>query len=265
MPISDVAKNIEKFALTNSPAILTATAVTGSITAAVLTGQASFKAARLIAEAENERIYDGEDAIALRGPLEAKEKFELVWMLYIPAVAVGVTTIGSIIMANQIGTRRTAAMAAAYSVSEKAFGEYREKIVTRFGEKKEQGVRDEIAQDRVMANPPSDKQLIMVGESEVLCYDQFSGRYFNSTMENIKQAQNELNFQIINENYASLNDFYDQLGMPTIEIGDEFGWSCDNKVDIRFSTVFSTDQRPCIAIDYTTQPHQHYSRVFPQY
>ncbi|WNM72431.1 hypothetical protein SEA_MOSSY_52 [Gordonia phage Mossy] len=263
MPITDVAKNIEKFAIANSPAILTATAVTGTITAAVLTGQASFKASRLIAETEVNRGLSTEEGLPVL--LDTKEKVELVWTLYIPAVSVGITTVAAIVMANQIGTRRTAAMAAAYSVSEKAFGEYREKVVTKLGEKKEQGVRDEIAQDRVMANPPTTQQVMMVGDGEVLCFDQFSGRYFNSSMESIRQAQNDLNFQIINENYASLNDFYDMLGMPTIEIGDEFGWSADNKVDIRFSTTFSTDQRPCIAIDYTTQPHQHYSKVFPSY
>lgn len=264
MSISDIAKNVEKFAVTNSPAILTATAVTGTITMAVLTGQATFKAARLIAEAENE-LVPGESSVEPHGPLETKEKVELVWTLYIPAVGVGITTVAAIVMANQIGTRRTAAMAAAYSVSEKAFGEYREKVVTKLGEKKEQGVRDEIAQDIVTANPPTQQQIVMIGEGDVLCYDQFSGRYFKSSMENLKQAQNEMNLQIINENYASLNDFYDQVGLDTIEIGDEFGWSTDNKVDLRFSTTFSTDQRPCIVIDYTTSPHQHYSKVFPSY
>ncbi|QDH85280.1 membrane protein [Gordonia phage Kenosha] len=265
MSISDIAKNVEKFAVTNSPAILTATAVTGTITVAVLTGQASFKAARLIAEAESEKVQVAPDAVDVRGPLETKEKVELVWTLYIPAIGVGVTTVAAIVMANQIGTRRTAAMAAAYSVSEKAFGEYREKVVTKLGEKKEMAVRDEIAQDRVTANPPTQQQIVMIGEGDVLCYDHFSGRYFKSSMENLKQAQNEMNAQIIQENYASLNDFYDQVGLDTIEIGDEFGWSVDNLVDLRFSTTFSTDQRPCIAIDYTTQPHQHYSKVFPSY
>ncbi|QFP94931.1 membrane protein [Gordonia phage OhMyWard] len=263
MPITDVAKNIEKFAIANSPAILTATAVTGTITVAVLTGQASFKAARLIAEAEVEPAVSGESEFPQ--VLDTKEKVELVWTLYIPAVTVGITTIGAIIMANQIGYRRTAAMAAAYSVSEKAFGEYRDKVVTKLGEKKEQGVRDEIAQDRVDANPPTSQQVMMVGTNEVLFYDTFSGRYFSSSMENIRQAQNDLNFQIINENYASLNDFYDEVGLDTIEIGDEFGWSADAKFEVRFSTTLSADQRPCIVIDYTTHPHQHYNKVFPAY
>ncbi|QJD49625.1 membrane protein [Gordonia phage Secretariat] len=263
MSLSEIAKSVEKFAITNSPAILTATAVTGTVSVAVLTGKASFKAARLIAEAEAEKIQVAPDAIDVRGPLETREKVELVWTLYIPAVSVGATTIMAMIAANQIGTRRTAAMAAAYSVTEKAFGEYREKVVTKLGEKKEQGVRDEIAQDRVSANPPSSTQLVMVGDNEVLCYDQFSGRYFNSTMEKIKQGQNNINFRIINENYASLNDFYEEIGLDMLDVGDEFGWSTDRKLEVQISTVLSTDQRPCIAINYYTAPFKDYNVSYP--
>lgn len=262
MSLSDIAKSIEKFALNNSPALLTATAVTGTVTVAVLSGKASFKAAQLIAEAESEIIWNDEEEM-VRRQLEPKEKFELVWALYIPAVSVGMTTIFAIIAANQIGTRRTAAMAAAYSVSDKAFSEYREKVVEKLGQKKEQNVRDEIAQDRVTANPPTQQQILMVGDSEVLCYDQFSGRYFNSSMETIKQGQNDTNYQIINEGYASLNDFYDRIGLEHLNVGDEFGWSTDKPLEVKISTVLSTDQRPCISVDYHTTPFKDYYVSFP--
>ncbi|QGJ88029.1 membrane protein [Gordonia phage Avazak] len=263
MPISDVAKSIEKFALNNSPAILTSVAVTGTLTTAVLAGQASFKAARLIAEAENEVLDEDATSVKLRGPIENKEKVQLVWTLYIPTATACLTTVMAIVAVNQIGSRRTAAMAAAYSVTEKAFGEYREKVVTKLGEKKEQAVRDEIAQDRVDANPPTPQQLIMVGDAEVLCYDQFSGRYFNSTMETIKQGQNDINFQIINEGYASLNDFYESIGLEHLNVGDEFGWSTDKKLEVKISTVLSKDSRPCIAVDYYTTPFKDYYVSYP--
>ncbi|QKY78719.1 membrane protein [Gordonia phage Gill] len=257
MPISDVAKSIEKFALNNSPAILTSVAVTGTLTTAVLAGQASFKAARLIAEEEN-KLFDEKQET-----LENKEKVQLVWTLYIPTATACLTTVMAIVAVNQIGSRRTAAMAAAYSVTEKAFGEYREKVVTKLGEKKEQAVRDEIAQDRVDANPPTPQQLIMVGDTEVLCYDQFSGRYFNSTMETIKQGQNDINFQILNEGYASLNDFYEAIGLEHLNVGDEFGWSTDKKLEVKISTVLSKDSRPCIAVDYYTTPFKDYYVSYP--
>lgn len=263
MSITDFAKSIEKFALTNSPALLTATAVTGTITVGILTGKASFKAASLIAEAESEVMWNDEEEI-VRRKLEPKEKVELVWHLYIPAVTVGISTIAAIVYANQIGTRRTAAMAAAYSVSDKAFTDYRHKVVEKLGAKKEQGVRDEVAQDRVNENPPTKQQVLMVGDNEVLCYDQFSGRYFQSTMETIKQSQNDINFQIINEGYANLNDYYEKVGLETISMGDEFGWSTESPLEVAISTVLSTDQRPCISVDFHTTPHKDYCVSFPR-
>ena len=154
-------------------------------------------------------------------------------------------------------------MTAAYSVSDKAFSEYREKVVEKLGQKKEQNVRDEIAQDRVTANPPTQQQILMVGDSEVICYDQFSGRYFNSSMETIKQGQNDTNYQIINEGYASLNDFYDRIGLDHLNVGDEFGWSTDKPLEVKISTVLSTDQRPCISVDYHTTPFKDYYVSFP--
>lgn len=259
MPISDVAKNIEKFALNNSPAILTSIAVTGTLTTAVLAGKASFKAAAIIAEAEADKAASYEDT----EPLTRNEKAALVWTAYIPAAGSCITTILAIVAVNQIGSRRTAAMAAAYSMTEKAFGEYREKVVTKFGEKKSRDVDDEIAQDRVNANPPSQKQLVMIGDNEVLCYDQFSGRYFNSTMDKIRKACNDINFRILHRDYANLNDFYEELGLDTVNMGDEYGWDTGSKLELRISTVLSTDDRPCIAIDYNTAPFKDYSVSFP--
>ena len=189
MSLSDLAKNVEKFTVANSPAILTGVAVAGTVTVAVLSGKASYKAAQLIAEAELPRLEQatltGED-----WELEAVEKVKLVWMLYIPAAGVCITTIVAMIAANQIGTRRTAAMAAAYTVSERAFGEYREKIIEKIGPKKEIDARDEIAQERVDRNPVSNS-LVVVNDREVLCFDQHSGRYFNSDMETLKKAEQQ--------------------------------------------------------------------------
>lgn len=260
MSIYDLAKNIEKFTVANSPAILTGVAVTGTITAAVLTGKASYKAAQLIAEAEAPRLEQstltGED-----WELEASEKVQLVWTLYVPAVSVCVTTIVAMIAANQIGSKRTAAMAAAYTISEKAYGEYREKIVEKLGVNKEQTARDEIAQERVDSYPVSEQQVVMLNEREVLCYDQYSGRYFNSDMETIKKAQNDLNYLILRETYANLNDFYDRIGLDTLPVGDDVGWSSNKQMELIFSTVMSRDQRPCIAIDFTVTPVKDYYRA----
>lgn len=200
MTMQDLAKHIERVAVDNAPAILTAVGVTGTVTTAIFAGRGAFKAAELIREKE-----------AVEGTADdAKQRLidrtKLTWTLYIPAVGVGSATVACILFANQIGTRRAAAMAAAYSMSEKAFTEYREKIVEKIGESKEQEAHDELMQEAVERTPMGN-QVIMMSDREVLCFDKYTGRYFKSSMEDLKQAQNNTNYQMIRENYASLNDF----------------------------------------------------------
>lgn len=248
-----MAKHVERVAVNNSPAILTAIGVTGTVTTAIFASKASFKAADIIREMESEEGTpdDPKQRLVVRT--------KATWQLYIPAVGVGTATIACIVFANQIGTRRTAAMAAAYSMSEKAFTEYREKIIEKVGETKEQEARDEIAQERVERNPLG-SQVIVMNDREVLCFDQYTGRYFNSNMETLKQAQNRINYRMIRENYASLNDFYDYIGLEWVPTGDDLGWNSDQMLEISFTTVLSDDQRPCIAIDFHTVPVRNFYR-----
>lgn len=251
MKIQGLAKHIERVAVENTPAILTAIGVTGTVTTAIFASKGSFKAAELIREEEaaNGTAEDPKQRLV--------DRARLTWTCYIPAVGVGTATIACIVFANQIGTRRAAAMAAAYTMSEKAFTEYREKIVEKIGESKEQEARDEIAQERVERNPLG-SQVIVMQEREVLCFDQYTGRYFNSSMEDLKQAQNKINYRMIRENYASLNDFYDFIGLDWVPTGDDLGWNSDQLLELRFSTVLSEDQRPCIAIDFSTVPVRNF-------
>src|SRR5205814_1440714 len=116
-------------------------------------------------------------------------------------VAAGVGTIGAIIFANRISSKRAAALAAAYAISEGRFSEYKEKMKEKMGIQKEKKFADEITQERVNANPPTGSVLVL-GAGDVLCRDEFTGRYFRSTVETIKRAENEVNHEIMHSGYA---------------------------------------------------------------
>lgn len=253
MTLLDLAKKAEKLAVDNSPTILTVLGVTGVVTTAFLTGKASFKAANIIAD-EQYRL----DLFEKSHPLEPKEKFILVWKAYIPAVGTGVLSIVCIVGANHIGSRRAAAVAAAYTISEKAFTEYKDKVVERMGAPKEQDLRDEIAQDRVNRNPSGERNIIVTGRGEVLCYDAFSDRYFESSMEELKKAQNDINYKILSEMYASLGDFYDKIGLASTSYSEEVGWTTDIPLELMLSGTLSEDQRPCISMDFRKAPIRDY-------
>jgi hypothetical protein len=253
MTLTKRIKQFEKIVQDNSPTILTGVAVAGTVTTAILSGRASFKAADLIWEAEN-------DPATPKLPLDLKAKFKLVGTLYIPAAGVCTLTIGSIIMANRIGNRRAAALAAAYALSEKAMTEYKDKVIDRIGETKEQAIRDEIAQDQV-AQTPGSNSVVLIGNGDILCFDAYSGRYFQSRVETIKKAENELNHQILNDMYASLTDWYTLLGLPRIEVSDEVGWNVDKLLEIKLTSVLSEDDRPCLSVNFNVTPVRGYYKM----
>jgi len=247
MNLGVLARQAEKLIADNSPTILTAIGVTGSVTAAYLTGTATFKAADLIRE-HNHELDISDQWMA------PKEKFRLIWKLYIPAAGTLVLTGAAIICANRIGARRAAALATAYTFSERAFAEYKDKVVETIGANKEQKVRDEIAQDRVTANPPSSSQVVVVA-GDVLCQEALTGRYFISSMETLKKAQNDTNYQIMRETYAALSDFYYRIGLPPTAQSDNMGWNSDMKLlELKFSTAISEDQRPVLVFDFEVVP-----------
>lgn len=258
MNITGLINRAGQLANANSTTILTAMGVSGTMTTAYLAGRASWKASDLVRK-EEDRIY----ALTVNPQdLTTKEKAKLVWPLYIPAAATGATTIASIILANQIASKKITALVAASGVTERAFQEYKAKVVEKLGQTKDVAVRDAVAQDRVNQNPIGTKEIILAGTGEILCFDLYSGRYFQSTVEEIKRAENKLNFDIFHHMYASLSSFYDEIGLPPTSVSDEVGWSTDQMVDIQISTVMSTDNRPCAAIDFSPMPQPNYQRLY---
>jgi hypothetical protein len=257
--ITDVLKDARFFAHENKSVLLTAIGVVGTVSTAVLTGRASWKAAELV-QREEEIIQDDPDLP--RFALQTKERINLVWTLYIPPIGVGALTIASIVLANRVDAQKAAALAAAYGVSERTLQEYKEKVVERLGEKKEQAIRDEIDQDRLAKNPVQDRQVIIAGTGEVLCYDNISGRYFQSSMEELRQAENKVNYELVHHNQASLSFFYDQVGLPPTRHSDEVGWNSNNLLEINYSTQMSTDNRPCIVVDFVVGPITGYGNLY---
>lgn len=250
MGILGLAKRLQKLMVDNSPVILTAIGVTGVVTTAYLTGKASIKAYRILEE--NEITHD---------PLTPREKVALTWTCYIPPAMAAVATVAAIITANRVESRRAAALAVVYSLSEKAFEEYRSKVIEKMGEKKEQALRDEVAQDRISRQVGS-REIIVTGNGSVLCHDAFTGRYFLCDHETIRRAENDINHRVIHDSYASLSDLYDLLGLAHTSFSDEVGWNLDKLLDIDISaTLTEGTQKPCMVIDFKVAPVRHYDRL----
>lgn len=228
----------------HSPSILTAMGVSGVVTTAYLTHQATWSAYEIIAH--DESITGAEEDPKTR----LKNRARLVWRMYIPPVISGTATIVCIVTASRIEHRRVAAATAAYSLTERAFSEYKDKVVDKFGATKEQQVRDEVAADRMNANPPANTGVIVTGQGNVLCCELYTGRYFESDMEKLRRAQNDINAKLLKHDYCHLADFYYILGIPYTSNSHEVGWESSRQMELEFTTAMSDDGRPCIAFEY---------------
>lgn len=258
MNVGAALARMSKLMTDNSPTILAGLGVAGVLSTAYLTGRATVKAMEVIrAEEEDARRSTGDADYECH----ARRKLELTWQFFIPAAGSAVATVAFIVAANRIGARRAAALAAAYVVSERAFEEYRDKIVDRVGGRKEQSYRDEIAQDRVNRRPPPENLVWDETANSVLCCDLFTGRYFLSDMETIRRAQNDINYQINASYYASLSDFYDRIGLEHTSMSDDFGWNADKSCELHFSTAMTPFGKPCLTFDFTVVPIRGYSRL----
>lgn len=252
--------NRAKFLLNdNSVVILTGAAVVGTAATAVLTGRATFKAAEIIQKEKEDLQLEIEFPTEEDVYISKTEKFKLVWPQYVPPVAMGVATIACIVTANRITSKKIAALVVASGVSERALSEYKAKVLEKLGERQETAIRDEIAQDRVTNNPPS-QQVIIAGSGDVLCFEPLTGRYFTSTVEDIKRAENKVNFEILHYDSCSLSHFFEEIGLPPTTYSDLVGWNVSIRPEVTFSTTMSEDKRPCLVLSFNHMPTMEYDK-----
>lgn len=178
-------------------------------------------------------------------------KIKKVAPLYIPSVVITGVGIAQIICSRNITNNKIAAVATAYTVSETALKTYKDKVKTIVKPEKYEEIKREVASEKLKKDPLKDKEVIMTNNSDVLIYDNMSGRYFKSSIDNINYAVNALNKKLMSEMSISLNEFYLEIGLPTIKIGYNLGWLIDKElINIDFTSTIADSGEPCLVIDY---------------
>lgn len=245
--LANLVSITRQFANKHSPEILTGIGIAGMITTTVLAVRATPKALELLEEKKNEDWVD---------ELSPLEVVKTAWKPYVPAAVTGIASVACLIGASSVNAKRNAALATAYKLSETALTEYREKVIETIGEKKEKTVRDKVAEERVKKNPVSKSEVIVTNNGTTLCFDPISARYFKSSIDKIKRAENELNKQMLHDisGYVSLNEFYDELGLDHTSVGDDLGWNVDRLIDISFSSQLNDNGEPSVVLDYLVAP-----------
>lgn len=239
MDLKATAKHVELIVRKNSPEIMAGMAISGVVGTAYLAHQSGVTTGYRLALTDD-RSFRGTRREWLRDN----------WLRYIPPVTAGVLTIACIVGGTRISRSRTAAITAAYSLTERAFSEYKEKTQEKLGERKEKALKDELAQDRVRQIPTS-PETVLVGKGSIMCIELRSGRAFLGDMDLIKRTEVEINDRVVRCDYASLAEFHTEVGIPPTPDAGDLGWVHERgllRLDI--STTLSDRDIPCIAFDY---------------
>lgn len=245
VPIVRAALNIIR---KNSPVILSGLGVTGVFLTAALSSRAGAKAAPELEKLKAQNA-DGKAILCKLFPI------------YAPTIVSAGVTSACIIGSTAISSRRSAVYASLASASELALSELKDKTKEIVGEKKEKEIFDAIAKDHVDKHPVDDRLVIATGNGDVLCYDEWSDRYFTSCIEALRRAQNDLNQRIISQMWITLNEVYMEIGLNPIGGGHHVGWSVDHLIDFRYSTQLSSDNRPCLVLSFASQPKDYKSSL----
>lgn len=210
--LQKLAVRSKGFVKRNSASILTCVGAAGVVTTAVLTANGATKASHILEEAREEK---GEELTML-------EKVNVTLPLYLPAIISGAATITCIFGANIVNKRKQASLISAYGVLDNSYKEYKKKVEEIYGEGSDADICHEIAKDKYKAEKKRP-----ISDDSVLFFDQYSNRYFWSTMEDVKEAEYLLNRKFALQMYAELNEFYELLGLEPTAYGAEVGWSLE--------------------------------------
>ena len=230
----------------NASTILTCVGGVGVVATTVLAVKATPKALTLLKEAKEEK---GEELTKL-------EVVKVAAPVYIPTALVGASTLACMFGATILNKRQQAALISGYALIDNSYKEYKNKVKELCGEDTDSLVRKEVAKDKY------EKTDISVNDHMQLFYDEFSGRYFESTTEKVLIAESKLNKSVTNDWGAYLNDFYELLGLPPTDYGDYMGWSSSELYDTYWSSwvefehnkVIMDDGLECTIITILTDP-----------
>lgn len=247
MNIKSLFKAGERLLKKHSPEILTGIGLVTIASSVALAVKATPRALWII---DDESVKRGH-------PLTPKEQVEATYKLYIPAVAAFVAGSACIIGASSIHLHRNAALAAAASLTDATFKNYREVVTEKIGEEAEKDIHKEVAAKKMEEHTPETKIINLPhGDDTTWCYDPLVDRYFWSTRNVIENAVNVFNRQMRYDMRLSVNEWFDTLGLDHADLAEDLGWDIDTNgyLELTYDSRLDKNGKPAMVLVYTNPP-----------
>lgn len=229
----------------HSPRLLFIAGVAGVGATVVLACRATLHLEEVLTEAEKD-VQAAKETLTFDSGRSQRREMARVYVkntgeickLYAPAAIVGVASIAALTGSHNILSKRNAGLSAAYAASEKAFQDYRKRVMDELGEDKDREFRfgtqevTKIVEDK--NGPKKQKVTIAGGPSQ---YSYFWGRdtangcwdhrpEYNAVF--LKSRERWVNDRLQARGHVFLNDVLDELGLERTPQGSQVGWVLNN-------------------------------------
>lgn len=249
-------RHAERFCKRNASTILTCLGGVGVVATTVMAVKATPKAMELLEKAEEEKNEE----------LTTVEKVKIAGPTYIPTVVVGIGTLACVFGANIMNKNQQAALVSAYTLVDSSFKEYKQKLKELYGEETHQEIVNAIAVEKAEETYVTGSYFcntcdLTSDEScsdPVIFYDEHSGRYFESSIEQVINAEYHLNRNYILRGYSYLNEFYEFLGIEETDYGSVLGWTPTDEgeywIEFNHRKITLDDGAICYIIEMPFEP-----------
>lgn len=231
----------------NSPTILFGAGVVGSVATVVVACRATLKSQQ-VNHTHQQKIRRADELLDNRDYDEGAHREAVVraWRhtsveyikLYGPAVALGVASIACLTKSHQILANRNSALTLAYAGLDKAFREYRARVIQEYGQEKDLFLANGTVEKEYVEydknGNPDVKRVDKPDPNSIGIYKRFFDEsnpiwekdhgYNRTTLEN---KQKWWNFKLKTRGYVFLNEILEDLKFEPVPEGQLVGWLYD--------------------------------------
>lgn len=222
-------KSAGKFIEKNAPALLAGLGVAGMIGAVVSAAAAGAEVKEALEKAEikknekalKERMETGKDDTPIE-PLNWKERGFVYAKYYLKTVLWMLLAIGGVCGSVYCGNRKIKmyeVLAAAAGTNLIDFEEATKKVV---GEKKFEQIKNQMLEDDMQKNPPSEEIIHNTGRGNTLMYEPWFRTYFRSDIESVRSTAGTITAQTAKGGDMRMDEIYEALGIDKHKDVEDF-------------------------------------------
>ena len=232
--------------------ILIVAGIVGTVASTIMACKATTKLSGILEESkkdiENIHKCEADETLAEKySKDDAKKDLAIVYAqtgiklakLYAPSAVLGVLSITSIVASHNILKKRNVALAAAYTTVDKAFKEYRNRVIERFGNEVDKELRYNIKskkfEDVVVDSENGKEKKVKTTANVASPTENDYSRFFDETCLNyennndynlmyLRSQQALANDRLKADGFLFLSDVYDALGIKRTKMSQTVGW-----------------------------------------